>query len=278
VAERLRLDRVSLLCVETRRPRLALRAMERCLRDIDFGECLLLSPRPVPPHRLIRHVAIPDIDSVARYSDFMVRRLGDHFSLDHVLVVQWDGFVTDAGGWDERFLDHDYIGAPWKETADGAPLVGNGGFSLRSRRLVDALRRIDVPEPHPEDLAICVRHRRELERDHGIRFAPAGLAGRFSWERVEPETPAFGFHGFFNFHRVLSEAELIDYFDDCDDALLQSVAARRLLKNLYRGGMRLAAAELLRRRMRGSLAMRLDATKLRGLAWLRDAAVPALSR
>ena len=272
---RLQLDRVSLLCVETRRPQLAVRAMERCMRDIDFGECLLLSPHPIPPHPRIRHVAIPDITSVAQYSEFMLRRLGEHFSLDHVLVVQWDGFVTAASAWDERFLDYDYIGAPW---AGRAVAVGNGGFSLRSRRLVDALQRIDTPVTHPEDLAICARYRPELEQRHAVRFAPVEVASRFSWEEIAPETPTFGFHAFFNFHRVLSEAELVDYFRDCDDALLQSVPARRLLKNLYRAGMRVAAAELLRLRMRGSLGMKLDSAKLRSFAWLRDAGRAALSR
>lgn len=268
VTDRLRLDRVSLLCVETRRPQLALRAMERCMRDIDFGECLLLSPRPIPPHPGIHHVVIPDIDSVEQYSDFMVRRLGDHFSLEHVLVVQWDGFVIAASCWDDGFLDYDYIGAAW---AGRAASVGNGGFSLRSRRLVDALRRIDTPVTHPEDDAICRRYRQELERRHAVRFAPIEVARRFSWEQVVSDGPTFGFHAFFNFHRVMSEPELVDYFRDCDDALLQSVPARRLLKNLYRAGMRVAAAELLRRRLRGPLAMKLDAAKLRAIAWLRDA-------
>ena len=272
--ERLRLPRVSLLCVETLRTPLALHAMERCMRDIDFGECLLLGPRPVAAHPRIRHVAIPDIDSVAQYSEFMVRRLGDHFSLDHVLVVQWDGFVTSAACWDERFLDYDYIGAPW---AGRAMAVGNGGFSLRSRRLVDALQRIDTPVTHPEDEVICTRHRLELEQHHGIRFASLEIASRFSWEQAAPETPTFGFHAFFNFHRVLSEPELIDYFRECDDALLQSVPARRLLKNLYRAGMHAAAAELLRLRLRGSLGMKLDAAKLRSFAWLRDTRGAVLS-
>jgi hypothetical protein len=211
---------------------------------------------------------------VAKYSEIMLRRLGEHFSLDHVLVMQWDGFVTAAAGWDEHFFGYDYIGAPW---AGHAMAVGNGGFSLRSRRLVDALQRIDMPATHPEDEVICMRHRPELEQHHGIRFAPVEVASRFSWEQAAPETPTFGFHAFFNFHRVLSEPELIDYFGECDDALLQSVPARRLLKNLYRAGMHAAAAELLRLRVRGPLAMKLDAAKLRSLAWLREVSGTASS-
>lgn len=261
------LREVSLVCVETRRSHLAVQAMERCMRRADFAECLLLSPHALdglPPP--IRSVRIPDIASITEYSDFMVKRLGHFFSAGHVLIVQWDGFITDASRWDARFLDYDYIGAPWPTQPMA---VGNGGFSLRSRRLVDALQRMDTPETHPEDLVICGRYRPDLESRFGIRFAPLDVASRFSWEAVEPVQTTFGLHGFFNFHRAMSEAEIIAYLEGCDDAIVSSVAGRRLLKNLYRSSMHVAAAKLLARRMAGPLPMKLDALKLRGFAGLR---------
>lgn len=264
---------VSLVCVETRRSHLAVQAMERCLRQAGFAQALLLSPHP--PAGLpatIQHVRIPDITSVAEYSQFMVKQLGRYFSADHALIVQWDGFVTDASHWDPQFLEYDYIGAPWY---DQPMTVGNGGFSLRSRRLVDALQRMDTPQTHPEDHVICGRYRAELESRFGIRFAPLDVANRFSWEAVEPAQPTFGLHGFFNFHRAMSEAELLVYLDDCDDALVRSIAGRRLLKNLYRSSMQAAAAKLLARRMAGPLSMKLDAIKLRSFAALRALARPS---
>lgn len=266
-SDKIDLRGVSLVCVETRRSHLAVQAMERCMRQTDFAECLLLSPHApegLPPS--IRPVRIPDITSVAQYSDFMVKQLGPYFSADHALIVQWDGFITDARRWDPRFLDYDYIGAPWY----GQPIaVGNGGFSLRSRRLVDALLQMDTPVMHPEDHVICERYRPELESCFGIRFAPLDVARRFSWEALEPVEATFGLHGFFNFHRAMSEAELIDYLDGCDDAIVRSVEGRRLLKNLYRSSMHAAAAKLLARRMAGPLSMKLDAFKLRSFAGLR---------
>ncbi len=196
----------------------------------------------------------------------MIRGLADYCLGTHALVVQWDGFVVHPECWDSRFLEYDYIGAPWHALGDA---VGNGGFSLRSKRLLDALRQLDVPEPHPEDYRICVTHRAELESRFGIRFAPPDIAARFSWEAVEPPEPTFGLHGFFNFHRAMSEPALIEYLGLCDDAMLRTVEARRLLKNLYRASMRDAARELHARRMRGPLRMRLDAWKLRIFAALR---------
>lgn len=271
VAEKIDLRGVSLVCVETRRSHLAVLAMERCMRQADFAQCLLLSPlAPAGLPSSIRHVRIPDIASVAQYSQFMVKQLGRYFSAGHALIVQWDGFITDASRWDPRFLDYDYIGAPWLEPV----AVGNGGFSLRSRRLVEALQRMDTPETHPEDHVICGRYRPELESRFGIRFAPLDVARRFSWEAVEPAQPTFGLHGFFNFHRALTETELVAYLDDCDDAIVRSVAGRRLLKNLYRSSMQAAAAKLLARRMAGPLPMKLDAIKLRSFAGLRALARP----
>lgn len=268
--DKIDLREVSLLCVETRRTPLAIHALQRCLQRASFKECLLLSPRvggalPAP----IRHVEIEDITSVAEYSHFMIKRLGEYFSGSHVLVVQWDGFVTDARQWDPRFLEYDYIGAPWK---DGS--VGNGGFSLRSRRLVEALQATRTLETHPEDYCICERYGAELEARSGIRFAPLELARKFSWEAPDPGRPTFGLHGFFNFHRALSEAELIAYLDDCDQGILHSVAARRLLRNLYRSGKYAAARKLAAIRMAGPLPMKLDALKLRGFAALRGSLHP----
>ena len=264
--EKIDLRAVSLVCVETRRSHLAVQAMQRCRRQANFAECLLLSPHAPELPVAIRHVRIPDIASVAQYSAFMVKQLGAYFSADHALVVQWDGFITDASRWDPDFLEYDYIGAPWP---DQPMAVGNGGFSLRSRRLVEALQKIDTPQTHPEDHVICGRYRPELESRFGIRFAPLDVARRFSWEAVEPAKPTFGLHGFFNFHRAMSEAELIATLDDCDDAILRSVAGRRLLKNLYRASMHTAAAQLTARRMSGPLSMQIDAVKLRSFAALR---------
>ena len=259
----LALPEVSLVCVETRRPALALNAMRHCLARARFREARLLGARPDSLPDGIEHVPLDGIAGIADYSRFMLRELGAHFSGSHALVVQWDGFVTDPARWDPRFLDSDYIGAPWPGQA---PAVGNGGFSLRSRRLVDALAAIDTPDVHPEDLRICRQYRPLLEREFGIRFAPVELAERFSWEAREPATATFGCHGFFNFHRMLDEDVLLAYLDLCDADIVYSVPARRLLKNLYRHGLRRAADRLHALRMRGPLRLRLDALKLRGFA------------
>lgn len=96
---------------------------------------------------------------------------------EYALIVQDDGWVLDASNWDDAFFDYDYVGpmvhVARVETADETrwlhryawsyelqkpgtivhPVL-NGGFCLRSRRMMRAL--IDHPEikvhvPPPDD-------------------------------------------------------------------------------------------------------------------------------
>ena len=62
---------------------------------------------------------------------------------------------------------------------------------------------------------------------------------------------------------------LITYFDLCDAPLLQTVPARRMLKQLYRNAMHRAADKLHAIRMAGPPGMRIDALKLRAFARAR---------
>jgi hypothetical protein len=252
------LRNVSLVCVETRYPALAQYAIERCLAQATFKECLLLSPvrHALPEH--IRQVTIAPIDSVEAYSVFMLRELGQYFSGDHVLVIQWDSFILNGASWRPEFLDYDYIGAPWPHRPV-AVAVGNGGFSLRSKRLCEALLKLEIGQTHPEDFVICEAHREELIEKHGIVFAPREVADHFAFEETRPAAPTFGFHGFFNFSRVLGDTEMTDYIALCDDKTMRAGTTRRLIRTLYHDGRYAMARRILKRRMGGSFGMAADA-------------------
>lgn len=258
---KLRLPGVTLLCVDTRYPGIAVQAMQRCLAQADFARAVLIadagwkSQAPEP----IEVAQVESIRSVPQYSHFMLKRLGEYVATPHVLIVQWDSFILDAGAWDERFLDYDYVGAPWPGRASHQ--VGNGGFSLRSRRLIDALRADSFVPRHPEDECICWDYGDRLERESGIRFAPLDLATRFAFE-LKPHPGTFGFHGFFNFARVMPEGELLEYLKDFPTPLLFSLPARRLAKNAMREGAFDAARYIISKRLEGSTRQRLDALKL----------------
>lgn len=116
---------------------------------------------------------------------------------DFNLVIQWDGYPCNLEAWTDEFLKYDYIGAVWPWTAEK---VGNGGFSLRSRKLLDSLRAMDTAQcMHlPEDYVICIHLRSVLETQFGIQFAPPQLADQFSIELNSSSQwlgKSFGFHG-----------------------------------------------------------------------------------
>ena len=81
--------------------------------------------------------------------------------------------------------------------------VGNGGFSLRSRKLVEVTSKINFNSLKfpikSEDLIICHYLYREMIKN-GIRFAPPKLAAQFSIESPgnlygQDVDSVFGFHG-----------------------------------------------------------------------------------
>lgn len=241
-AAKLTLGEVSLICLDTRYPALAVAAMQRCLDQALFAEAVLLTHAGFTccdPRIQIR--SVPVLRSAADYSRFMIRDLSAHVRGSHALIMQWDSFVLDASAWDPAFLAWDYIGAPWPHRQHP---VGNGGFSLRSRRLLEALQAPEIVEVHPEDYWICDGYH-DLLVSRGVRFAPLALASRFAFELSPPTGPTFGFHGLFNLHRALDDVELIAFVDQLQPSMLHSVQARRLLKNLIAAGRLHAARHLL---------------------------------
>jgi Protein of unknown function (DUF5672) len=247
---RLSLAQVTLCAVDTRAPALALRSLLRSMSQADFGRAVLFTHNWLPHHAVpgLEVVDIGPITSGADYSAFVLRRLPAYVSTSHVLITQWDGFVVDASAWTDEFLVHDYIGAVWHDRP-AAHNVGNGGFSLRSRRMLAAGMDPRITELHPEDTVLCVTQREHLQRAHGVSFAPPALARRFAFENEKPDGPVFGFHGPFNLPRFLPQLELNLWLRALPDDFFRSRDARRLARAMLAQGMPTAAKELLARRV-----------------------------
>ena len=246
---RLALPQVTLVAIDTRAPALAAEAMLRSMAQVDFGRAMLFTtdwvPRAVLPQ--IELVQIAAINSGADYSHFVLRHLSAYVRSSHALITQWDGFVADAAAWRPEFLNYDYIGSVWPEQPE-TQQVGNGGFSLRSRRMLLAGKDPRIVHEHPEDEVLCRSERTRLERDHGIAFAPPALARHFSFENETPRQATFGFHGPYNLPRVLDERTLQRWLAALPDDFFRGRDARRLARALLSEGMPLLAAELLGRR------------------------------
>jgi len=175
----------------------------------------------------------------------MLQELFHHIATSHALCIQWDGFVLNGGAWEPDFLDYDYIGAVWPQFSDRHN-VGNGGFSLRSQRLLRACRSLRFDGSMAEDILICRLCRDELESE-GITFAPEAVASRFSFERTRPTGREFGFHGSFNLVRLLAPDDVARLFRSLESRMLVRSERVELLRwALLHGRGRLALTMLKR--------------------------------
>ncbi|MBT2187522.1 DUF5672 family protein [Sphingobium nicotianae] len=205
-----------------------LRALERCLDQTDFASALLLSSQPLKrqSRHEIKHVPIHCLDSAQSYSEFILTNLFNHVETDFALVVQWDSSIVDASSWTDEFLDFDYIGAPWVNHPPGRD-VGNGGFSLRSRKLLEIGTQPWFRRSHPEDLCIAQVNRQGLETA-GIRIADRAIARRFAREREPDDAAHFGVHGIF----ALAEQMDFPAFEELLAAVEYGVIGKRELMDV----------------------------------------------
>lgn len=180
------------------------------MAGIDFADVKLLSSIKSEDSRWVE---IDHIGSIEAYSEFCIRELANHVDTDYVLLIQYDGFILNPQSWTDEFLKYDYVGAPifisnksFCEKYEIPPeyigryITGNGGFSLRSRRFIEASARLaswgKFSKYHPEDLVLCFFEETLLSNE-GMRFAPKEVAQDFSIEgRREMYRTQFGFHSF----------------------------------------------------------------------------------
>jgi len=165
-----------------------------------------------------------------------IQRLHERFDTEYVLGIHGDGFPLRRGL--EAFVGpYDYIGAPWGPPSWYTNLVfpypnycvGNGGFSLRSKRLCEmassCYRRKYRLMPYSygliDDVFYCkVLPRFEKACRKTMAYAPPEVAGRFAFESNRAfyarggEMP-LGFHAVHGFDQVMKD------FGDRVNALLR---------------------------------------------------------
>jgi len=239
----LNLDNVTLLCVETRDPDLAHWAIEKCLRETRFSKVVLLTNTDLVKDKRkdIEYVQAPIIRTTKDYSDLLLTGINQYIVGSHVLVIQWDSFITHPNLWRDEFLEYDYIGPVWPHHPKTP--VGNGGFSLRSVKLLQAIQHTNFVKRHPEDYCICSDNRDFLEKKCGIHFAPPEVAEQFAVERSKWHE-AFGFHGFFNFGSVLTDFELEKFIRILPQSYLSGVDTYDLIISLAANGRVKIAKEI----------------------------------
>lgn len=149
------------------------------------------------------------IDNCNSYNDYINYRIkysSDWFDTDFALFVEFDSTIINENAWNDDFFNYDCIGAPWlaydfirknyyRHPGDRNMLVGNGGFTLRSKKLCDIIKEkyaALTPVHENEDVFVCQNKRDELE-SLGIKFAPYEIANKFAVENQKYDGQ-FGVH------------------------------------------------------------------------------------
>lgn len=214
----IKLDNVTLFVLTSVDFEAHIRSLLFSMSRISFNEVLFISHEK--PKNLPDKITWKKCDKMSNMKEWNYSCIYDlykYIKTSHCLFTHDDSWVINPDVWEDSWLEYDYIGAPWpiSETAYIDPFgnhqrVGNGGFSLRSKKL------LEVPLNHQvdfevnvgdfykhmnaglynEDGNICV-HNRHIFEKAGCKFAPVEIAAKFSHEAWCPEiegiTP-FGFH------------------------------------------------------------------------------------
>lgn len=197
------LKNVSIVAVDSKQPHLAAEAINISSLKINFGNKILFSN--VKPKNIndTNFVKINNIN-LHQYNQFIIFNLHEYIKTNFVLIVQHDGFVINPSQWQKEFLNYDYIGASWdqnlviEKNLKSYSLVGNGGFSLRSKKLLKIMSTMTDYRGQPEDVYFCRTKHHELLKMN-IKYATKEVADKFSKENNNKLNNTFGFHGDRNF-------------------------------------------------------------------------------
>jgi hypothetical protein len=176
-------------CVEVKRAEFAI---NKCLNKCSFDAVKFFTSLDT---NCKYKVEIPRLSTLKAYSDFILGDIYKYVDTRYMLIIQHDGYILNADSWDNDFLNCDYIGAPWSRNRDCN--VGNGGFSLRSKKLMEFVsKNYKQYQSHShEDFTICLQMRKPII-DNGFKFSPIELAAKFSIDCNFnfPYDSTFGFH------------------------------------------------------------------------------------
>ena len=99
----------------------------------------------------LKNLGVADLPTSRAYSEILLRKqFTEEIPTETFLVFQTDSMINPKQKHlIKKFMDYDYVGAPWKDR-----VVGNGGFSLRKRsKMLEILNSFSfVINPSHEDV------------------------------------------------------------------------------------------------------------------------------
>jgi len=191
------LNNVDLIIIDSINPQKAIETIKICKKNIKFKNVFLFTHLDLisDNYNLIK---IDEIKNINEYSNFCLK-LSNYLENDYTLLIQNDGFIINHELWQDDFLKYDYIGAPWNLTPVPGHRVGNGGFSLRSKKFLEFASQFDSTDGIPEDNFLCIENYYKAIQ-FGIKFAPLKIAALFAHEFHNPQTWDFNPKNHFGFH------------------------------------------------------------------------------
>lgn len=207
------LNNVDIICIDTKNITEALLALNKSCESIKFKTVRFFTDKNVNIEKysniknqnFIVH-NIETINSKVDYSRFCLLELSKYIKEQFCLTIQHDGFIACPELWTDKFLDYDYIGAPWPESWNYKNRIGNGGFCLKSNKFLNICSEMfkdyvfkkyrdknDITDN--EDFLTSELYYEEFLKKE-IKFAPIDIAAIFSIEHPTKEMgdKAFGFH------------------------------------------------------------------------------------
>ena len=206
------LENVTLLAYTSHEIPQTIASLQKCQEGLGFAETKLLcheKPDGLPENILYEFA--PEINNIDDFNQYVFLELGKHVNTSHVLYVQAHAWILHPELWDDEWLQYDYIGSPWKHMDEAYIAwgskehvrVGNGGVSLRSKKLLEIPKKHGLPllqeqNWYNEDGNLTCYYR-ELMLALGIKYASVEVAARFAYENDVPENMEI--KDFFGYHR-----------------------------------------------------------------------------
>ena len=218
----MKLNNVTIAAVAGTKAIETLKAIKYSIRDLEFDRVILITPEDIEDDQV--EIIKCEPLNYEQYNHFIVYRLHEYINTTHCLLVQNDGYVVNPDMWQEQWMQYDYIGALWPMPQDDFSFrdqdgniqrMGNGGFTLRSKKLLCAANDLDLEWKqyygfYHEDGFFCCHNRSKYE-SVGCKFAPIEVAAEFSHESQVEENQGhipFGFHGRNHYYYNLTQKSL----------------------------------------------------------------------
>jgi len=214
-------------------------------KDLNFRKKIIYTYKEPTINTEDFEIKIVDEIPYNDFGDVIYDFYAESFDTDFVINFHSDGFIQNPKAWTDDFLNYDYIGAPIipnfqninKSSQNTVfPFIGNGGFSLRSKKLCQKIKKLKeinylpkylncfngsfISEDFYQKLPFYFRHEdvyiglfcKDILESYGFKFPDENIASMFSTEHYgfkngelsfdyDIYINSFGFHEIENLQR-----------------------------------------------------------------------------